>query len=191
MVVVRGQRRRAQLCSASGCRRPLGQGLAHRGAELLGAEGLAHHGQDDLGALELVPGIAGGEHDRQIRDTRPRLAGLAVPALAQSPEVATTTGPAVHLGWPLPLGTPNIGGSLSTRSGLVFIGATQDRYLRAYAADTGRLLWSARLPAGAQATPMTYESTASRRQFVVIAAGGSNTLETRQGDYVVAYALPK
>jgi len=92
---------------------------------------------------------------------------------------------------PLPLGTPNTGGSLSTRSGLVFIGATQDRYLRAYAAETGRLMWSARLPAGAQATPMTYESTASRRQFVVIAAGGSNTLETRQGDYVVAYALPK
>lgn len=92
---------------------------------------------------------------------------------------------------PLPLGTPNTGGSLSTRSGLVFIGAAQDRYLRAYAADTGRLLWSARLPAGAQATPMTYESTASRRQFVLIAAGGSNTLETRQGDYVVAYALPK
>jgi len=92
---------------------------------------------------------------------------------------------------PLPLGTPNIGGSLSTRSGLVFIGASQDRYLRAYQADTGQLLWKARLPAGAQATPMTYVSVASGRQFVLIAAGGSNTLETRQGDYILAFALPR
>ncbi len=92
---------------------------------------------------------------------------------------------------PVPLGTPNIGGSVSTRSGLVFIGATQDRYLRAFHADTGELLWSARLPAGAQATPMTYLSAASGRQFVVVAAGGSGTLESKAGDYVVAYALPR
>jgi quinoprotein glucose dehydrogenase len=90
---------------------------------------------------------------------------------------------------PLPLGTPNTGGSLATRSGLVFIGASQDRYLRAFAADSGKLLWQSRLPAGAQATPMTYRSGKSGRQFVLIAAGGSDTLRTQPGDYIIAYAL--
>ena len=99
------------------------------------------------------------------------------------------------LGWPsllpLPLGTPNTGGSLATRSGLVFIAASQDRTLRAFAADSGEQLWQARLPAGAQATPMSYRSARSGRQFVVIAAGGSDTLGTRAGDYILAYALPQ
>ena len=92
---------------------------------------------------------------------------------------------------PLPIGTPNIGGSLNTRSGLTFIGATQDRYLRAFDVDTGRLLWKARLPAGAMATPMTYLSPASGRQFVVIAAGGTHLRMAEEGDHIVAYALPK
>jgi quinoprotein glucose dehydrogenase len=92
---------------------------------------------------------------------------------------------------PFTLGTPNIGGSVSTRSGLVFIGATQDRYLRAFEAKTGQLLWKARLPAGGQATPMTYESPASGRQFVVIAASGLGSLLSGSGDYLIAYALPQ
>lgn len=82
---------------------------------------------------------------------------------------------------PLPLGTPNIGGAVSTRSGLVFIGATQDAYLRAFAASDGALLWQARLPGPANATPMTYRSPKSGRQFVVVAAAER---------YVLAYALP-
>ncbi|MFO1401799.1 MAG: pyrroloquinoline quinone-dependent dehydrogenase [Steroidobacteraceae bacterium] len=98
-------------------------------------------------------------------------------------------------GWPsllpLPLGTPNTGGSVATRGGLVFIAASQDRMLRAFAAASGELLWQARLPAGAQASPMTYRSARSGRQFVVIAAGGSDTLGTQPGDYILAYALPR
>jgi quinoprotein glucose dehydrogenase len=96
---------------------------------------------------------------------------------------------ASHL--PLPLGTPNTGGSLNTAGGLLFIAATQDRYLRAFDAATGALLWRARLPAGAQATPMTYLSERSGRQFVLVAAGGSDTLRTKPGDYILAYALPR
>jgi quinoprotein glucose dehydrogenase len=92
---------------------------------------------------------------------------------------------------PFTLGTPNTGGSVATRSGVVFIGASQDRYLRAFDIDTGKLLWQGRLPAGAQATPMTYVSETSHRQFVVIAAGGSNTLGTKPGDYLIGYALAR
>jgi quinoprotein glucose dehydrogenase len=92
---------------------------------------------------------------------------------------------------PFTLGTPNIGGSVATRGGVVFIGATQDRYLRAFQTKTGKLLWQARLPAGGQATPMTYESAASGRQFVVIAASGLGSLLSGSGDYLIAYALPR
>ncbi len=86
------------------------------------------------------------------------------------------------------IGTPNIGGSVNTRSGLTFIGAAQDNYLRAFETHTGRLLWDGRLPAGGQASPMTYMHDG--RQYVVIAAGGHARLETKTGDSVVAFALP-
>ena len=86
-------------------------------------------------------------------------------------------------------GTPNLGGPVSTDGGLVFIGAAMDDYLRAFDARTGRELWKGRLPAGGQATPMTYMWKG--RQYVVIAAGGHAKLGTRRGDQVVAFALAK
>src|SRR5882762_8006886 len=91
---------------------------------------------------------------------------------------------------PLEIGTPNMGGPLTTRGGLTFIGAAQDRYLRAYDSSTGKQLLQVRLPAGGNATPMTYTSPAGR-QFIVIAAGGSSMIQTKRGDYVIAYALPE
>ena len=94
----------------------------------------------------------------------------------------------MRLGLPLPMGVPNLGGSLTTASGLTFIGASQDEYFRAIDTRSGRELWRAVLPAGGQATPMTYK-TPGGRQFVVIAAGGHMGLRTRMGDSLVAYAL--
>lgn len=87
------------------------------------------------------------------------------------------------------LGTPNVGGPLLTASGVTFIGATTDNYLRAFATLTGKELWKARLPAGAQATPMTFRRRADGKQFVVIAAGGHKVLGTTPGDYLVAFTL--
>ena len=96
---------------------------------------------------------------------------------------------------PLPIavrvGLPSMGGPIATASGLVFIGAALDDYLRAYDVESGAELWRARLPAGGQATPMTYRLRPDGRQYVVIAAGGHGTLGSRQGDWVVAYALPE
>jgi quinoprotein glucose dehydrogenase len=85
-------------------------------------------------------------------------------------------------------GTPNFGGPIATGSGLVFIGAAMDNYLRAFDAASGRELWRGRLPAGGQATPMTY--VWKGRQYVVIAAGGHSKANTKRGDSVVAFALP-
>jgi len=76
-----------------------------------------------------------------------------------------------------------------TAGGVAFIGATADNYIRAFDVNTGDQLWQERLPAGGQATPMTY--SVDGRQFVVIAAGGHGSFGTKLGDYVVAYALPQ
>lgn len=92
---------------------------------------------------------------------------------------------------PFLMGVPSMGGAVTTRGGVFFIAATQDRYIRGFDEATGKVLWRARLPAGGQATPMTYVSPKSGRQFVVVAAGGHNMLVTKPGDYVIAYALPK
>jgi len=91
---------------------------------------------------------------------------------------------------PMPTGVPNMGGSVATASGLLFIGATADATFRAFDAANGKELWSDYLPFGGNATPMTYMGR-DGRQYVVIAAGGHSGLTTTYGDAVVAYALPK
>ncbi|WP_425466415.1 membrane-bound PQQ-dependent dehydrogenase, glucose/quinate/shikimate family [Pseudorhodoferax soli] len=91
---------------------------------------------------------------------------------------------------PLRMGVPNLGGPLLTASGLAFLSGTLDYYLRAYDATTGREIWKARLPAGGQATPMSYTG-ADGRQYVVAVAGGHGSLGTKAGDHVMAWALPK
>ncbi|HEY4215482.1 MAG TPA: PQQ-binding-like beta-propeller repeat protein, partial [Gemmatimonadaceae bacterium] len=85
-----------------------------------------------------------------------------------------------------PLGLPNLGGPIATAGGLAFVGATFDHMLRAFDIQTGRELWRGALPAGARATPMTYE--VNGRQYVVVCVGGSE--EWGKGDYVIAFALP-
>ena len=92
--------------------------------------------------------------------------------------------PVIHMN----LGMPGLGGPLVSAGGLVFIAASLDDRLRAFDTDSGKLLWEVKLPAGGQATPMTY--AIGGRQYLVIAAGGYKGDSTR-GDYVVAYALPR
>ena len=89
---------------------------------------------------------------------------------------------------PLKLGVPGLGGPIVTAGGLVFIAASFDDRLRAFDTDSGALVWEVKLPAGGQATPMTY--AIGGRQYVVIAAGGYKEDSTR-GDFLVAYALPR
>jgi len=86
-------------------------------------------------------------------------------------------------------GAPNIGGPLTTAGGLTFVGATSDNFLRALDSANGAEVWKMRLPAGAQATPMSY--AVGGRQYVVVAAGGHAKFGTTRGDYVLAYALPQ
>jgi quinoprotein glucose dehydrogenase len=84
----------------------------------------------------------------------------------------------------------NLGRSVVTAGGLAFIAAAMDNFLRAFDVETGRELAKWELPAGGQATPMTYQSRKGGKQFVVICAGGHGKMGTKIGDYVVAFALP-
>ncbi|WP_374301688.1 membrane-bound PQQ-dependent dehydrogenase, glucose/quinate/shikimate family [Paracoccus sp. (in: a-proteobacteria)] len=89
----------------------------------------------------------------------------------------------------IPLGMPGIGGPVITGSGVVFMAAAVDNYLRAYDLTTGEELWRGRLPAGGQATPMTYLDSQGR-QTVVLVAGGHGSIGTTLGDHVMAWRLP-
>lgn len=91
---------------------------------------------------------------------------------------------------PFKMGVPSLGGPMLTAGGVAFLSGTLDYYLRAYDVTTGKELGKWRLPAGGQATPMTYLSR-SGRQMVVVVAGGHGSLGTKAGDSVIAYALPR
>jgi quinoprotein glucose dehydrogenase len=83
-------------------------------------------------------------------------------------------------------GSPNLGGPIVTAGGIVLIGGSIDRAIRAFDIETGRELWRGSLPAGAKATPTTYRL--GDRQFVSIAAGGGSLWG--RGDAIVTFALP-
>jgi quinate dehydrogenase (quinone) len=100
------------------------------------------------------------------------------------------TGPlGIAMRLPIPVGMPTVGGPVSTASGLIFYAGTLDHNIRAFDLGSGKEVWRDRLPVGSQATPMTYVSPRSRRQFVVVSAGGARQ-STERGDYVIAYSLP-
>jgi quinoprotein glucose dehydrogenase len=84
-------------------------------------------------------------------------------------------------------GSENYGGPLVTKSGLLFIGATNlDKKFRAFDKKTGKLLWETVLPFSGNATPATY--SVNGKQYVVIAAGGGKSGAASGGVYV-AFAL--
>lgn len=101
--------------------------------------------------------------------------------------------------WKVPLGSmgrlqektgaPNLGGSIVTAGGLVFIGATMDSRFRAFDAKTGEQLWSTELEASAHATPITYLGKTRGKQFVVIAAGGGGYFKGNVSDVLAGFAL--
>jgi membrane-bound PQQ-dependent dehydrogenase (glucose/quinate/shikimate family) len=109
----------------------------------------------------------------------------------------------------IPMGIPYSAGTIVTKGGLIFVGGTMDRHMRALDIKNGDEVWSDFLPNSAQATPMSYVAPQSGRQFVVItipatgreeeshvaepkAHGQQEQVKTHDnGGWVIAYALPK
>lgn len=140
-----------------------------------------------------------------VRTARPFLSPLGVPCNAPPwGRLSVVDLKARKLVWQRPLGTSRDhapfgiavpgafaqGGAVVTGGGVIFIGAALDNYLRAFDIASGEELWKGRLPAGGQATPMSYVSAKNGKQYVVIAAGGHQYMQTTLGDYVIAYTLP-
>ena len=177
------------------------------GASFDPASGLLIVNTNDLGQVtELVPSTRGPlPYDRGRVGGRFQLAGTNW--LCQQPPWGRLTAVDLASGqiaWQVRLGVtdslpeglrdtgrPNVGGSITTASGLTFIGATDDGRFRAFETTTGRLLWETRLAAAAHATPITYQG-ADGRQFVAVAATGGSFLNSPlSADTIVAFALPE
>lgn len=93
-------------------------------------------------------------------------------------------------GIPFYVGLPPLGGPMVSAGGIAWFAGSQDYYLRAYAIESGKLLWQQRLPTGSQGTPISYLAE-DGRQYVVVAAGGARDNANDWGDYLIAYALPR
>ena len=87
-------------------------------------------------------------------------------------------------------GRPNLGGSVATAGGLVFIGATDDSRFRAFDAKTGKELWTVKIDAGAHASPITYQGKDGKQYVVIAATGGSQLFDPTKGDSLIAFRLP-
>lgn len=91
-------------------------------------------------------------------------------------------------------GTPNVGGSIATAGGVLFIAATNDSRFRAFDSRSGKLLWVTQLDATGNATPVTYQGR-NGKQYVAIAAGGPAHLRNvgdnsnNISDSLIAFAL--
>ena len=156
-------------------------------------------GQPDAAVL-----VRQHERRRRRRTDGPGAAGtsarLQAPPWGRLHAIDLVTG---DIAWQVPLGdapqlaargitgtgTPNLGGSVATAGGLVFIGGANDRQLRAFDAKTGRVVWHAELPASGHATPLVYRAPASGHAIVVIAAGGGGRFSSAVSDAIVAFAL--
>jgi quinoprotein glucose dehydrogenase len=87
-------------------------------------------------------------------------------------------------------GRPNLGGSIATAGGLVFIGATDDSRFRAFESKTGKELWATKIDASAHTAPITYQGKDGKQYVVVTAAGGGFLSDRSSADTVIAFALP-
>lgn len=101
----------------------------------------------------------------------------------------TLNGQVPIVGQYINMGMPSFGGSIQTASGLAFIAAAPDNFIRAIDTDNGELLWRAELPYSAHSVPMTYRIGPDSKQYLVVAAGGHLMAGSPLGDAIVAFAL--
>lgn len=150
---------------------------------------------DPGGPYEGIPG--GGRFSVRGAGTQQLL--CQQPPWGELAAVNVNTG---EIAWKVPLGVsdslpegkrntgrPGNGGTIATAGGLVFVAATDDARFRAFDSRTGKELWTVRLNAAAEATPMTYQGR-DGRQFVVIAStGGGFFGNPVTDDSIVAFSL--
>jgi quinoprotein glucose dehydrogenase len=122
------------------------------------------------------------------------------PPFGELVAVDTRTG---DIAWRTPLGTVpaleqlgvrntgalNLGGSIATAGGLVFIAATNDSMFRAFDSKTGRLLWEQPIDANGHTIPITYIGKDGKQYVAIMAGGGGGYFGGTPSDSVMAFAL--
>ena len=115
--------------------------------------------------------------------------------------LAKNSGPwGIPSGLPITVGTPQIGGTVTTGGGLIFMASTFDNTIRALDLFSGKELWSDDIPYTAQATPMTYQSPSGKQTLIATVpvynstrGVGMRTLPVEEedplGGYIIAYRL--
>lgn len=160
-------------------------------------------------ALEAMPN-AGGDVMPYKENVDFMLQSNGLPAI--DPPWSTLTGYDMQTGeiiWQVPNGevmmlaekgirdtgsTAPRGGPVATAGGVIFIGTSSDRKVRARDADTGRVLWEHQLDAASEGVPAVYEQDG--KQYVVFPVGGDGLFAPRLGqpkpgaNRYVAFALP-
>ena len=86
-------------------------------------------------------------------------------------------------------GRPNLGGSVATAGGLVFIGATDDSIFRAFDSKSGKEVWSAKIDAGAHSAPISYRGKDGRQYVSVVATGGGFLGDKSSAVALITFAL--
>ncbi|MEX2482311.1 MAG: PQQ-dependent dehydrogenase, methanol/ethanol family [Gammaproteobacteria bacterium] len=110
--------------------------------------------------LEVIPTAAAREH----------IGELQAWDMATGKRVWTTT-----------FESHNWGPVLTTAGGLVFAGGTNDRYFRAFDANTGAVLWQQRTNSGVTGVPVSY--AVDGRQYVAVLSGWGVDAQRKQ-DYL-------
>ena len=88
-------------------------------------------------------------------------------------------------------GRPSQGGSITTASGLVFIGAAIDNRFRAIDGKTGKELWTVKMNASAESVPSTYLGKNGKQYVAVVTAGGGDAGAPVTSDELTAFTLMK
>ena len=86
-------------------------------------------------------------------------------------------------------GRPGLGGAIVTAGGLTFVGATDDARFRAFETLTGKEIWTVKLPASAESTPITYADAKGQQYIAVVATGGFGVGASLAGDALVVFSL--
>jgi quinoprotein glucose dehydrogenase len=87
-------------------------------------------------------------------------------------------------------GAPNMGGSIATAAGLVFIGGTLDNKFRAFDSRTGKELWATNVGAAAHSVPITYMGRDGKQYVAVMVSGGGFLGDHTITPTLLVYALP-
>jgi quinoprotein glucose dehydrogenase len=86
-------------------------------------------------------------------------------------------------------GRPGLGGAIVTAGGLTFVGATDDARFRAFDTKSGKELWTVKLPASAEATPISYADDKGQQYIAVVATGGFGVGAALASDSLVVFSL--